>query len=188
MSTLLLPPPTPKRSKTVVWILLALGGMFVIGGVFAMRAFVNSAPTKAMDDLFGDQHLKTAVALIELHKTRYGKYPDSIGDLKFTGQWDQIALQNVNYYPNPDRTAYYLEVRRGWIGKLDLEMPPEFWKGTGTTRSSSPRRRSSHSRLRDLFCHRRGADTGLDSCCDRGARSARMSEWRRNFFGERSSC
>jgi hypothetical protein len=78
-----------------------------------------------------DQQLKTAVALIELHKVRYGEYPDSIGDLKFIGQWDRSALQNLAYYSNPDRTAYYLEARRSWIGKPDLEMPPEFWKGTG---------------------------------------------------------
>jgi hypothetical protein len=37
----------------------------------------------------------------------------------------------VSYYPNPDRTAYYIEVDRGWIGKPDLQMPPEFWQGTG---------------------------------------------------------
>jgi hypothetical protein len=84
-----------------------------------------------MDNRFGDQHLKTAVALIELHKLRYGAYPESFDDLKFTGQWDQIALTNVNYRPNADRTAYYIEVRRGWIGKPTLEMPKEFWQGTG---------------------------------------------------------
>jgi hypothetical protein len=84
-----------------------------------------------MDNLFGDQHMKTAVALIELHKLRYGSYPASLDDLKFTGQWDQIALTNVSYYPNADHTAYYIAVRRGWVGKPNLEMPKEFWQGTG---------------------------------------------------------
>jgi hypothetical protein len=43
--------------------------------------------------------------------------PDSLRDLKFTGQWEQIALQSVRYYTNADRTAYYVEVKIGWIGK-----------------------------------------------------------------------
>ena len=95
------------------------------------RAIVASGFTRGFDNVFGDQHLKTAVALIELHKVRYGKYPDTLRDLKFTGQWDQIALNSVRYVPNAERTAYFIEVERGWIGKPDLRMPDEFWKGTG---------------------------------------------------------
>jgi hypothetical protein len=91
--------------------------------------------------MFGDQHLKTTVALIELHKVRFGKYPSSLSDLKFTGQWDQIALRSVRYYTNANRTAYYVEVERGWIGKPDLEMPAEFWRGTGYTTSLKPANR-----------------------------------------------
>jgi hypothetical protein len=91
--------------------------------------------------MFGDQHLKTTVALIELHKVRYGKYPDSLSDLKFTGEWDQIALQSVSCYPNADRTAYYVAIERGWVGKPNLEMPDEFWKGTGYSASLKPKDR-----------------------------------------------
>ncbi len=40
---------------------------------------------------------------------------------------DQIALQSVRYYPNAKRSAYYIEVETGWIGKPDLKMPDEFW-------------------------------------------------------------
>lgn len=89
--------------------------------------------------MFGDQNLKTAVALIELHKVRYGKYPGSLNDLKFTGQWDQIALNSVEYYPNADRTRYYVEVERGWIGKPSLQMSNEFWQGTGYDPSLKPK-------------------------------------------------
>jgi len=88
--------------------------------------------------MFGDQNLKTAVALIELHKVRFGRYPSSLQDLRFTGQWDQIALQSVSYYPSPDRSAYYIEVERGWIGKPTLQMPDEFWKGTGYSAALKP--------------------------------------------------
>jgi hypothetical protein len=51
---------------------------------------------------------------------------------------DQIALQSVRYYPNAKRSAYYIEVETGWIGKPDLKMPDEFWRGTGYDRSLKP--------------------------------------------------
>ncbi len=81
--------------------------------------------------MFGDQHLKTAVALIELHKVRTGKYPGDLSELQFTGQWDMIALKSVRYVSAEDRSSYYVEVQRGWIGKPELSMPAEFWRGTG---------------------------------------------------------
>jgi hypothetical protein len=74
-----------------------------VGGIFAAVYVVAPGGRKLLGNEFGDQHLKTTVALVELHKVRYGKYPDSLSDLKFTGQWDQIALQSVRYYPNADR-------------------------------------------------------------------------------------
>ena len=83
------------------------------------------------DVQFGDQHLKTAVALVELHKVRYGRYPDSLSDLRFTGAWDGIATSSVAYFVDDARTHYCIEVQRGWVGKPKLEMPPEFWQGTG---------------------------------------------------------
>ena len=126
-----------NRSRTLILVgVIVL--VLVAGGVLAVRSIIRSGITKGPDQLFGDQNLKTAVALIELHKVRYGKYPGSLSDLKFAGQWDQIALQSVRYYPNADRTAYYIEVERGWIGKPDLKMPAEFWQGTGFTESLRP--------------------------------------------------
>src|SRR6266403_3451922 len=133
-----LPPPKPRRKRrSAQFIVLVV--FAVLGGVLAVRAvIIASRITRVPDNLFGDQHLKTTVALIELHKVRFGKYPGSLSDLKFTGQWDQIALQSVRYYPNADRTAYYIEVETGWIGKPDLKMPDEFWRGTGYTMSLKP--------------------------------------------------
>lgn len=136
------PPPKPAANKRRKAILVALIGgallVFVAGGIFMIRSIVESGITRGPDNMFGDQHLKTAVALIELHKIRYGKYPHFLSDLKFTGQWDQIAVQSVRYYPNADRTAYFIEVERGWIGKPSLEMPDEFWRGTGYSASLKP--------------------------------------------------
>jgi hypothetical protein len=113
----------------------------LVGGVFAAHYYLEPAGAKALDNQFGDQWLKTSVALIELHKVRYGKYPDSLSDLKFTGDWDQGALQRVRYYPNADRTAYYIEVETGWMGKPHLKMPDEFWRGTGYDPSLKPSNR-----------------------------------------------
>ena len=112
----------------------------LIGG-FAIYHFIGvSGITRPIDNKFGDQHLKTTVALIELYKVRFGRYPDSLRDLKFTGDWDQIALMNVRYYPSPNRDAYYIEVERGWIGKPTFTMSPEFWKGTGYSSAFKPTR------------------------------------------------
>ena len=91
--------------------------------------------------MFGDQNLKTAVALIELHKVRFGKYPETMHDLKFTGQWDQFPILSVAYYPNADRTRYYIEVEHGWIGKPNLQIPDAFWQGTGYDASLKPKRK-----------------------------------------------
>lgn len=104
-----------------------------------VHSLIASGVTRGPDNMFGDQHLKTTVALIELHKVRYGRYPDSLRDLKFTGQWDQIALQSVSYHTNADHSAYYVEVERGWVGKPTLEMPAEFWKGTGYSVALKPK-------------------------------------------------
>lgn len=140
------PPPiparrAPKKRRGLLIAGLVGGGILILflAGYSVVRSIIASGITKGPDEMFGDQHLKTAVALIELHKTRYGKYPDTLRDLKFTGQWDQLALQSVGYYPNAERTAYYLEVRRGWVGKPVLQMPDEFWRGTGYSRSLKPK-------------------------------------------------
>jgi len=139
------PPPLPRaktrRRKTllIVGIVLSLVLFLGLGVFFTVRAIVESGITKGPDAMFGDQYLKTAVALIELHKVRFGKYPETLQELKFTGQWDQVALQSVFYRSNTDHTAYYVEVSRGWIGKPDLEIPQEFWQGTGYSKDLKPK-------------------------------------------------
>src|ERR1700677_3082176 len=134
MHTLLPPEPVSKRrSSTVIIVVCATILALIVGSGLAVRLIGKTGITKETDNLFGDQELKTAVALIELHKVRYGRYPDSLSNLKFAGQWDLTELRHVRYYPNADRTAYYVEVESGWVGKPDLKMPDEFWQGTGFT-------------------------------------------------------
>jgi hypothetical protein len=133
-----------NRQLSLSRILIIVGSVLVvgiIGIVLLVRSFLASGITAAPDQQFGDQHLKTAVALIELHKVRYGRYPASLQDLTYTGTWDQIAVNSVRYYPNTDGTRYYLEVERGWVGKPALTLPDGFWQGTGydpTLKPSAP--------------------------------------------------
>jgi hypothetical protein len=146
MNRMNVPPPippdaAPKRGRVGLIVGLIGGGFLILllVGFLVIRSIIASGITKGPDNMFGDQHLKTAVALIELHKVRYGKYPETLRDLKFTGQWDQLALQSVAYYRNSDGSHYYVEVRRGWVGKPTLQMPDEFWQGTGFSMAVKPK-------------------------------------------------
>ena len=89
---------------------------------------------KEADSKFGDQHFKTAISLIELHKVRTGSYPASLKDLQFTGDWDAIALSSVEY--TRLESGYELNVTRGWVGKPELSYPKEFWQGLGLQKSN----------------------------------------------------
>ena len=113
----------------------------VVWGAMSVQAFLGSGFTRGPDNTFGDQHLKTMVALLELHKVRYGSYPARLRDLKFLGEWDQLPLTSVRYVVSKDRQHYYVDVTRGWIGKPTLSYPPEFWRGTGYDPALAPSRR-----------------------------------------------
>jgi len=137
-----LPLETHRRSRRAAKIVIAIVCSFVVIGavsIFLLIRYVTaSGITRPFDNKFGDQHLKTTVALIELHKVRHGRYPESLRELRFTGEWDRIALNSVKYHPAPDGSAYFVEVARGWIGKPVLDMPPDFWKGTGYSPTLKP--------------------------------------------------
>ncbi|MCU0727131.1 MAG: hypothetical protein MUE73_15320, partial [Planctomycetes bacterium] len=130
----------PRRRRLLLAVCLA-GGLAVLAllVLVAVRALDPRGISAEADLVFGEQHLKVVVALLELHKVRYGRYPDTLGDLKFIGPWDEMALGNVDYWPAADRSAYYVEVRCGFSGRPDLEMPEEFWQGTGFTRHLKPK-------------------------------------------------
>lgn len=140
----ILPPPIPnpkeKRRRRIIIlssVVLAVV-VFAFAIFFSVKSLIDSGITKGPDAMFGDQHLKTVVALVELHKVRYGAYPESLNQLKFTGQWDQLALQSVYYVSSPDHSHYFVEVRRGWVAKPKLDVPAEFWHGTGYSEQLKP--------------------------------------------------
>ena len=87
-----------------------------------------------MDRKFGDQAFKTTIALVELHKVRFGQYPEKLTDIRFAGDWDPIHLNSVEYKRLPN--GYELNIVRGWMGKPDLSYPPEFWQGLGIVKSN----------------------------------------------------
>jgi hypothetical protein len=118
-----------QRSHKIILISVFLLVVVSIG--FSALQIYKLGLWKGMDAQFGDQHLKTTVALVELHKVRYGRYPETLSDLKFLGGWDPIATRSVWYKTNETGTRYCVEVQRGWVGKPTIVMPAEFWQGTG---------------------------------------------------------
>ena len=128
-----------RRRKWVLGIVMVLVFVGIALGSYFLFFDINSPGVRQSDNMFGDQHLKTAVASLELYKLRHGSYPASLADLDFMGEWDRIILPTVAYYPNADRSAYFVEVTRGWIGQPHLSYPPEFWRGTGFREELRPR-------------------------------------------------
>ncbi len=91
--------------------------------------------TKQANNQFGDQHFKTAISLIELHKVRFGEYPESLDSLKYIGDWDKIIFSSVEYQKLD--TGYVLNVTHGIIGdSVHLKYDSSFWKGLGLKRSN----------------------------------------------------
>ena len=130
-------PETPQKSSGKKWIIYLFIGVIIVFGMSvgmyqAVQSIGGTDFTQNSNQIFGDQHLKTSVALIELHKTRYGKYPNKLSEIRYTGKWDQLHLKSVDYKPGKDLQSYYIEVTRGWISKpVKLKIPKAFWKGTG---------------------------------------------------------
>lgn len=133
------PPPLPRPSSRV-WVAAIAGALLLCGviGVVAIVVVARSGITRPIDNVFGDQHLKTVVALVELHKVRFGEYPRALSDLRFTGEWDAVHIASVAYCPADDRRSYHVEVTRGWAFKPDITPSPEFWRHTGFNPALGP--------------------------------------------------
>jgi len=114
----------------------SLGGLASLALVLACGEFQKEFKEfqKQADAKFGDQNFKWAIAFIELHRVRFGSYPDQLSDLRFTGEWDQSWISAVKYTKLPD--GYELDLVRGWVGTPGLSYPPEFWRGLGLRKSN----------------------------------------------------
>ena len=93
-----------------------------------------SAFAPDMDEMFGDQNFKSAVAVIELHRTRTDEYPKTLSDLDYLGEWDTIWLSGVEYERVED--GYNLFVVRGWVGEPALELPDDYRRGLGIRKTN----------------------------------------------------
>jgi len=108
--------------------------ILILTAIFLSGCGINDQIEKA-NEIFGDQHFKTAIALIELHKVREGQYPDSLTDLKYLGDWDKIIFTSVSYKKLND--GYLLDLSSNLMkNPATLEYPHEFWKGLGLKKSN----------------------------------------------------
>ena len=87
-----------------------------------------------MNEKFGDQHFKTAIALIELYHLRNGVYPATLSDITYSGEWDRIALASVSYQ-RLDK-GYELDITNGWVGKPQLQYAAGFWTNLGIVKTN----------------------------------------------------
>jgi len=108
--------------------------LIFMAGILSSCGFTNF--TEKADSQFADQHFKTAIANIELYNIRYGKYPSTLGDLTFMGDWDKMIFQSLSYEKLD--TGYRLDIVKSVFGAVpsDLSYPKEFWKGLGLKRSN----------------------------------------------------
>lgn len=103
--------------------------------IFTMSSCALGDLTEGVNQKFGDQHFKTVIALIELHRVRHGEYPQSLKKLEFTGDWDAIMISSVEY--TKVKEGYNLDLINGWIGKPEeLIYPDGFWTGLGLKKSN----------------------------------------------------
>jgi hypothetical protein len=99
--------------------------------LLGMGPFDEPRQTVAVE---ADQRFKTAIALIELHRLRFGTYPDSLDDLQFLGSRDRSALTNLRYERLPD--GYALDVLADRGARIALSYPSDFWRGLGLRRTN----------------------------------------------------
>ncbi|MCL9809787.1 hypothetical protein [Flavobacterium luminosum] len=110
----------------------------IITILFTSLIFTSCLPDKFKEEAgkkFGDQHFKTAIALIELHKVREGVYPSSLKELKYTGDWDNFIYQAVEYKKLDDGYELNL-VNNPLVENENLDYPDDFWKGLGIKKSN----------------------------------------------------
>lgn len=81
-----------------------------------------------------DQRFKTTIGLLELHRLRFGSYPESLGDLRFLGANDSRALDSMRYEKLAD--GYRLDVVTPSGATPRLIYPAEFWAGLGIRRTN----------------------------------------------------
>ncbi|WP_133259593.1 hypothetical protein [Pseudochryseolinea flava] len=93
------------------------------------------------ENLLADQEFKRAIANVELHKLRFGSYPESLDDLKFLSVMDSSMRHFVQYHKLDSGYAMNVVVEfpafgGGEANKMSLRYPQEFWNGLGCVKSN----------------------------------------------------
>ena len=88
-----------------------------------------------------DQDFKHAIGYIEIYKLRFGKYPESLYDLKYIGAFDSTIFHSVQYEKivdgyKLDLTSDYTTLKGKTEGQIILKYPDEFWQGLGCLKSN----------------------------------------------------
>ena len=103
----------------------AIGHFFILSMIVLLFSCIPEKFKEHANKQFGDQHFKTAISLIELHKIRSGEYPLTLDSLKYIGDWDKIIYNSVEY--KKLEQGYELNLTNGWMGKPEnLQFPTDF--------------------------------------------------------------
>lgn len=127
-----------KRTLTIITLLLLMSACIPDN---VKEKIVDSVSN--MQKMMADMEFKKAIAQIELHKVRNGNYPNSLSELKFLSAMDSSMFSYVEYTRLDAGYELNLAVKlvglNGKESNLDLQYPPEFWKGLGCVRSNLKR-------------------------------------------------
>ncbi|MCR6639884.1 MAG: hypothetical protein NVV82_13115 [Sporocytophaga sp.] len=91
--------------------------------------------------MMAEMEFKKAIAEIELHKLRNGRYPNSLSELKFLSPMDSSMISNVDYTRLD--SVYELNLKMEFVSldeketePIKLQYPDEFWAGLGCAKSN----------------------------------------------------
>ena len=125
---------------TVITLFISL--LFISSCIPNMNKGEMEQTMKTGITMFADQEFQKAIGFIEVHKLRYGEYPNSLAEIKFLNTMDSLTLKDVQYTKLD--SAYELNINYKFPlfnGKDDsnikLHYPAEFWKGLGCIKSNA---------------------------------------------------
>ena len=117
-----------SMGKVVRKLLLMLFFTIIFNSCFPDR-ILNSTNIRLKDQAF-----KTALAVIELHKIRYGLYPESLDEVQFLGDWDKAMPYYVEY--KLLENGYELNIIGDTKYFKRSDYPSDFWSGLGLQKSN----------------------------------------------------
>jgi hypothetical protein len=99
-----------------------------------LKAEMEKVNSTAMVQI-ADMEFKHTIALIELHKMRFGKYPLSLDSIKFSSITDNLSNSSFDYKLNG--AGYDLNSKNSSLKFINsFNYPNEFWNGLGLVKSN----------------------------------------------------